>query len=223
MDNLAGSFLPMGTLPPQDLHSLPIQKKQVVHQKFSPQEDEFLKKVVDNLGTSDWNAVSRAFGNVRTPRQCRERWKNYLSPGLNKAPWTDEEDQLLFQLYQQFGAQWVKISKQFSGRTDINVKNRWVTKFKRNTSGGSTTTYTPGTSITPLQSNSGIHIQIPTTEIIQDKDLSIPNNPIDSTLPSESISEMQSISVPNQQYDQSKEPHASDSISIEPNQNEESK
>jgi len=227
LDNKVPSFEPhqenahlLASSSPDSDASSPSSNRNLSRMKFSPEEDKILTSLVKQYGKKSWCIISQMIGD-RTPRQCRERWKNYLCPGLNKTPWTDEEDQLLFQLYQQFGAQWVKISKQFSGRTDINVKNRWVTKFKRNTSGGSTTTYTPGTSITPLQSNSGIHIQIPTTENIQDKDLSIPNNPIDSSLPSESISEMQSMSVPNQQYDQSKEPQASDSISIEPNQNEE--
>lgn len=62
----------------------------------------------------------------RTSRQCRERWKNYLSPTVNNGAWTVDEDMKLGQLTDKFGSQWAKISQFFENRTDINVKNRWM-------------------------------------------------------------------------------------------------
>ena len=151
MENLPTQYVPNipQTLP------LSTPKKQIVHQKFSPQEDEYLKQVVERIGTSDWAQVARAFNNSRTPRQCRERYRNYLAPGIVNGPWTDEEDQLLYQKYKALGPQWVKIAKLFPGRTDINVKNRWVTKFKKAEAG----IFNPSINLDPQQ----IALQPPTS------------------------------------------------------------
>ena len=61
----------------------------------------------------------------RTIRQCKERWVNYLQPGLNNSPWTKAEDMILFEKVKQYGNSWAKIKKFFPRRTDINIKNRW--------------------------------------------------------------------------------------------------
>ena len=62
----------------------------------------------------------------RNARQCRERWKHYLSPKVSTGPWTEAEDQLLNEKYSEYGSQWARISKFFMNRTDITVKNRWI-------------------------------------------------------------------------------------------------
>ena len=48
-----------------------------------------LKKTVDNFGDKHWTTVASNFnklfrGKERTPKQCRERWKNYLDPAISK-------------------------------------------------------------------------------------------------------------------------------------------
>ena len=103
-----------------------IRDKPLVSQKFTPEEDEKLKNLVKTYGTNDWKTISSLIPN-RSQRQCRERWKNYLSPDVSNAPWTSEEDQLLEEKYKELGSQWSRISKFFNARTDIHVKNRWVT------------------------------------------------------------------------------------------------
>ena len=94
-------------------------------QKFSPEEDEKLRSLVAHYGL-DWKMISAVMKN-RTPRQCRDRWKNYVSPNVNSAPWTAEEDALLLDKFKEFGRQWAIIAKFFNQRTDIHIKNRWVT------------------------------------------------------------------------------------------------
>lgn len=42
----------------------------------------------------------------RSGKQIRERWFNILNPQINKSKWTEEEEKLLFQLYQKFGPKW---------------------------------------------------------------------------------------------------------------------
>ncbi|CAD8076828.1 unnamed protein product [Paramecium sonneborni] len=62
---------------------------------------------------------------VRTPKQVRERWMNYLNPKLNKSSWTDQEDNQLLQLVVNNGKRWSMISTLLEGRTENQVKNRF--------------------------------------------------------------------------------------------------
>ena len=92
--------------------------------KFTPEEDQKLRELVQAHGTSSWKLISNLMG-TRNLRQCRERWKNYLDPVLRNDPWTLEEDQLLVQKYSEFGPRWNKISRFFVNRSDNNIRNRW--------------------------------------------------------------------------------------------------
>lgn len=94
-------------------------------QKFSPEEDEELRGYYNQYG-ADWKMIAALMKN-RTARQCRDRWKNYLSPNVSTRPWTAEEDALLFEKFKEYGRQWSIIAKFFNQRTDIHIKNRWVT------------------------------------------------------------------------------------------------
>ena len=63
----------------------------------------------------------------RNARQCHDRWKYYLSPKINHAPWTEEDDRNLIKAYTELNGKWVNIAKRFKGRTDTQIKNRWNT------------------------------------------------------------------------------------------------
>ncbi|OHS93090.1 hypothetical protein TRFO_40622 [Tritrichomonas foetus] len=65
----------------------------------------------------------------RNVRQCRERWKHYLSSERAKSPWSNEEDLLLFQKVMELGPKWTKIARCFNDRTDIQIKTRWTKRF----------------------------------------------------------------------------------------------
>lgn len=93
--------------------------------KFTQEEDEKLRELVQDHGQKQWDVIARNFTD-RTARQCRDRWKHYLSPSVTpKKDWTITEDRLLLQCTQKYGAQWAALVKFFPGRTDINLKNRW--------------------------------------------------------------------------------------------------
>lgn len=92
--------------------------------KFTQNEDAILTKLVGEFGENNWETIAKVMPN-RNPRQCRERWINYLSPSVSKAPWTPEEDLLLEQKYKEFGSKWVKIATFFPNRTDTMIKNRF--------------------------------------------------------------------------------------------------
>jgi hypothetical protein len=76
---------------------------------------------VTRLGTTDWEAIARNFTG-RNPRQCRERWKHYLSSDQSRSDWTPQETMLLIEHYRMLGPKWTQIASFFPGRTDIQVK-----------------------------------------------------------------------------------------------------
>ena len=104
------------------------EKKQRRRMKFLPEEDANLKRLVALYGDTSWVQIASNMPG-RNIRQCRERWKHYLSCNRAKSPWTEEEDRLLFEKYCEFGPKWTKISRFFNERSDIQIKSRWQKKF----------------------------------------------------------------------------------------------
>jgi hypothetical protein len=94
------------------------------HAKFSAADDDQLCSLVTTLGTNNWTRIAERIGD-KNPRQCKERWFNYLCPALNTASWSREEDMLLLQKFMEFGNKWVRIAQFFPNRTDSMVKNRF--------------------------------------------------------------------------------------------------
>jgi hypothetical protein len=92
--------------------------------KFSADEDNHLRSLVEKFGTKCWDEIAR-FLPDRTTRQCRDRYKNYLMDSLVTEPWRPEEDAFLIKKYHEIGPKWVEIGKLLSGRSGNNVKNRW--------------------------------------------------------------------------------------------------
>jgi hypothetical protein len=98
--------------------------------KFSPEEDAFLRNLVSQFGVDNWQRIAASMPS-RNPRQCKERWFNYLCPMIQNPAWTQAEDDLLRQLVGEQGQKWVRIAKFFPSRTDINIKNRYVVLSRR--------------------------------------------------------------------------------------------
>lgn len=99
--------------------------KTKVRRSFTNEEDRHLRKLVRKFGSKNkWNEIS-ALMKTRDPRQCRDRWNYYLSPKNNDEKWTEEEDKLLFDLYEQRGRKWATFKPFFNGRTTVNIKSRW--------------------------------------------------------------------------------------------------
>ena len=102
-----------------------VQPKKTSRVKFTSEEDQKLKELVARYGESNWNEVSAKLG-TRTARQCRERFKNYLSPSIKNDPWTEEDDKLLKEKYKEYGPKWSLIASFFPSRSDVNIKNHWT-------------------------------------------------------------------------------------------------
>lgn len=98
--------------------------------KFTADEDKRLSDLVYKVGQEDWDLISRNMIN-RTPRQCRERWINYIAPNLSNEPWTKEEDDLLDELYTEYGSRWHKIAEIFPNRSGNAVRNRFKLRQRR--------------------------------------------------------------------------------------------
>ena len=116
------------------MNNISSQVAQQRHKKyryvFTSKEDQILQSLVSNFGTNDWELISQHLPG-RTPRQCKERWTNYLSPNVIMKPWTSEEDEFLKSKLAEFGPKWVKISSFFPNRTDIQLKNRWFVLMRK--------------------------------------------------------------------------------------------
>ena len=99
--------------------------------KFTKQEDQKLLKLVKAQGKFvNWKDVSLEM-QTRTPRQCRERYQNYLKPSIDFSKWTDEEDQTILKLVQLYGSKWNTLAKQMHGRTGNAVRNRYQVLMRR--------------------------------------------------------------------------------------------
>jgi Myb-like DNA-binding domain len=94
-------------------------------------EDALLAQVVACEGPSRWNEIAKSFPG-RNGRQVRLRWMNHLQPSLDKAPWRQEEDEMLLSAHAARGNKWALIAAQLGGRTDNAVKNRFKSLQRRN-------------------------------------------------------------------------------------------
>ncbi|XP_044150220.1 myb-related protein A isoform X3 [Bufo gargarizans] len=109
-------------------YEVPVQKtvKKVWNRvKWSKEEDEKLKKLVEQHGTDDWALVACHFMN-RSDIQCQHRWQKVLNPELVKGPWTREEDQRVIELVHKYGPKrWSLIAKHLKGRIGKQCRERW--------------------------------------------------------------------------------------------------
>lgn len=120
-----------GRSPIQCLHRWSkILKPGLVKGPWSAHEDLILKQWVDNNGPQKWSHCARNISG-RSGKQCRERWFNILSPNVKKGEWTEEEDALIFQMFQTLGPKWTVIAKCLEGRTENSIKNRFYSTIRK--------------------------------------------------------------------------------------------
>lgn len=101
----------------------------IVKHKFTEQEDEELKSLAESL-SFNWRQVSKSMTG-RSSRQCRERYKYFLSPSITQESWTEEEDKILRERFHDIGPKWATIAQHLNGRTQVSAKNRFK-KLTRN-------------------------------------------------------------------------------------------
>ena len=110
-----------------------------LRKRFTPAEDQLIKTLALH-GELSWDDIAKHLPG-RTGRQCRDRYNNYLNKLVIHKEWTEEEDEIIKQKYQELGPRWAAISNYLEGRSGNNVKNRWY-KYILKRDGNITTTAT---------------------------------------------------------------------------------
>jgi myb proto-oncogene protein len=97
---------------------------------WTKEEDVLLSEIVRAHGARNWPQVS-TFLPGRSGKQCRERYKNHLDPGVKKSPFAFEEDMLIVRLVEEHGQKWAFLATLIPGRTDNAIKNRYNSSLRR--------------------------------------------------------------------------------------------
>jgi hypothetical protein len=104
-------------------------REKTIRHTFTAEEDALLVEIVTQSPKVSWHAVAASIPG-RTARQCRERWAEYLRPGIRVEPWTEEEDEVLLQQVELHGHRWTAIATAFARRSANDVKNRWYSHLR---------------------------------------------------------------------------------------------
>ena len=98
---------------------------------WSPEEDTRLKELVERHGIKSWAIIATQL-EQRNGKQCRERWRHHLRPGLTKGEWTHEEELEVWLRVIALGTKWALLAEQYMpGRTENDIKNRWNSIVRR--------------------------------------------------------------------------------------------
>lgn len=97
--------------------------------RWTREEDEELKKIVNELGPKNWKNIAERLGINRTDVQCLHRWNKVLKPGLQKGCWTYEEDEVVRAMVNSQGiarVKWAAVAAKLPGRIGKQCRERWM-------------------------------------------------------------------------------------------------
>lgn len=107
-----------------------------LNRKWTPEEDEHLREVIQHSGAKNWKKVARLVGNGRTDVQCLHRWRKVISPDLIKGPWTKDEDELILKLVGDetnlHNIKWSNIASHLQGRIGKQCRERYLNYLQKN-------------------------------------------------------------------------------------------
>ncbi|KAF9780838.1 hypothetical protein BJ322DRAFT_1081988 [Thelephora terrestris] len=90
--------------------------------RWSTSEDAALLEAVNKHGKR-WYEVAKDLPG-RTDDQCAKRYKEAVDPSIRRDPWSKEEDDQLWEVFQQLGNKWHAISSTLQGRPAVHCRNR---------------------------------------------------------------------------------------------------
>jgi len=94
---------------------------------WTESENHLLIKLVEEMKGSSWkdiaNALNKQSESCKTGKQCRERYRNYANPTIDKSEWKPNEKILVVILHEIYGNQWSNIAKLLNQRSDVVMKN----------------------------------------------------------------------------------------------------
>ncbi|XP_027908329.1 transcription factor WER-like isoform X2 [Vigna unguiculata] len=109
----------------------PCCPKEINKGAWSREEDETLSKYVAIHGEGKWQKVAQNAGLKRCGKSCRQRWLNYLKPGIKRGDISMDEEDMIIRLHRLLGNRWALIAKRLPGRTDNEIKNYWNTNLSK--------------------------------------------------------------------------------------------
>ncbi|CAD8210693.1 unnamed protein product [Paramecium octaurelia] len=98
--------------------------------------DSLLQSYVEMYANKEqgWKQISELLlqqGYERNPKDCRERYSNYLDLKFNKTKLKNQEIDELFELIMKYGNKWTQIAERLNNRTDQDVKNQFYAIVKK--------------------------------------------------------------------------------------------
>ncbi|KAL5341116.1 hypothetical protein BJX70DRAFT_396170 [Aspergillus crustosus] len=96
--------------------------------KWTPEEDTLLQKAVQAAIAESrpllWREISKSIP-TRSNKDCRRRWCNSLSTALSKGPWTESEDERLWNAVQKHGPRWSLVAGEVGSRNADQCSSHW--------------------------------------------------------------------------------------------------
>ncbi|KAF5202577.1 3R MYB protein [Thalictrum thalictroides] len=93
--------------------------------QWTAEEDALLCRAVQRFQGKNWKKIAECF-KERTDVQCLHRWQKVLNPELVKGPWSKEEDDIIVEMVNKYGAKkWSTIAQALPGRIGKQCRERW--------------------------------------------------------------------------------------------------
>jgi hypothetical protein len=102
---------------------------------WSADEDHAVLSILAEVGSPRWREIAtilkRRCGTGKSPKQCRERYRNYLNPTYSITEWGLNEKTLFIVLHKVLGNKWSQMTQYMEKRSDIAIKNHFYCLIRK--------------------------------------------------------------------------------------------